>query len=160
MAITRVVGRDGRATTFKPRCERELDPEVPDATADSSGVGKTGTTDGYTNAWIAGFTPDLAATVSIGDPRGSQRYKLTGVTLGGHYYGSVQGASLPGPIWNDTMRAALRSVAPTQFTPVDTARFGGCDTGCAPDRRNPDDATTQPALDEAGQGLNENLPGQ
>ena len=34
-------------------------------------AGKTGTTDGYAAAWFAGFTPDLAGAVSLGDPRGS-----------------------------------------------------------------------------------------
>ncbi|MEO3870640.1 transglycosylase domain-containing protein [Nonomuraea sp. B12E4] len=166
LAITSVTGRDGKATDYKPRCERELDPEVADATAYVlSGVlthgtmrgvgglgrpaaGKTGTTDGYASAWFAGFTPDLAGAVSIGDPRGSQRYKLTGVTIGGHYYGSVQGASLPGPIWKDTMTAALRGVAPARFTPVNMERFGGCDEDCAPARRDQDDATAEAPLDD------------
>ncbi len=166
MAITKVVGRDGKATTFRPRCERVLDAGVADATAHilsgvfthgtMSGVGgigrpaagKTGTTDGYASAWFAGFTPDLAGAVSIGDPRGSQRHKLTGVTIGGRYYGSVQGASLPGPIWKDTMIAALRGVPATPFTPVDADRFGGCDLGCAPAADHPDDATAEPAADD------------
>ncbi|WP_214408601.1 transglycosylase domain-containing protein [Sphaerisporangium fuscum] len=159
MAITRVTGRDGRPVEYRPRCERVLDPEIADATAHIlSGVfthgtmrgvggigrpaaGKTGTTDGYASAWFAGFTPDLAGAVSIGDPRGSQRHKLTGVTIGGRYYDAVQGASLPGPIWNDTMRAALRGVAATPFTPVDETRFGGCDQDCAPSHQDPGDAT-------------------
>ncbi|SDK19536.1 transglycosylase domain-containing protein [Nonomuraea jiangxiensis] len=174
MAITSVTGRDGQTTDYRPRCERALDPQVADATAyilsgvfthgTMSGVGgigrpaagKTGTTDGYASAWFAGFTPDLAGAVSIGDPRGSQRYKLTGVTIGGRYYGSVQGASVPGPIWKDTMTAALRGVAPTRFTPVDMERFGGCAEDCAPSRRDPDqpdpgDATTEPRADDATQ---------
>ncbi|WP_336216250.1 transglycosylase domain-containing protein [Nonomuraea sp. LPB2021202275-12-8] len=165
MAITKITGRDGRTATYRPRCERVLDPQVADATAHilsgvftkgtMSGVGgigrpaagKTGTTDGYASAWFAGFTPDLAGAVSIGDPRGSQRHKLTGVTIGGRYYGAVQGASLPGPIWKDTMTSALRGVAPARFTPVDTARFGGCGQDCAPARQHPDDATDDAADD-------------
>ncbi|MFG1678806.1 transglycosylase domain-containing protein [Nonomuraea sp. NPDC049269] len=150
MAITAVTGPDGRSATYRPRCERVLDPRIADATAHIlSGVftrgtmrgvggisrpaaGKTGTTDGYASAWFAGFTPDLAGAVSVGDPRGSQRHKLTGITIGGRYYGAVQGASLPGPIWKDTMMSALRGVAPARFTPVDPARFGGCAQDCAP----------------------------
>src|SRR5688500_18315541 len=107
MAITRITDRDGEATTYRPKCRRVLDPATADATADVlSGVftkgtmrhvggigrdaaGKTGTTDDYAAAWFAGFTPDLAAAVSLGDPRGSQRHKLTGVTIGGRYYGVV-----------------------------------------------------------------------
>ncbi|MBT2225374.1 transglycosylase domain-containing protein [Nonomuraea sp. NEAU-A123] len=155
MAITSVTGPDGRSTAYGPRCERVLDPQVADATAHIlSGVftrgtmrgvggigrpaaGKTGTTDGYASAWFAGFTPDLAGAVSVGDPRGSQRHKLTGLTIGGRSYGAVQGASLPGPIWKDTMTSALRGVAPARFTPVNLARFGGCEKDCAPARHKP-----------------------
>ncbi|KAB8188753.1 penicillin-binding protein [Nonomuraea phyllanthi] len=151
MAIAKV-SEAGKATSYEPSCREALDPEVADATAHvlsgvltkgtMSGVGglgrpaagKTGTTDGYATAWFAGFTPDLAGAVSIGDPRGSQRYKLTGVTIGGRYFGAVAGATLPGPIWKDTMIAALKDVPASDFTPVNTARFGGCDQNCAPAR--------------------------
>ncbi|WP_327590677.1 penicillin-binding transpeptidase domain-containing protein [Nonomuraea sp. NBC_00507] len=142
MAITRITNRDGNTTRYRPKCRQALDPAVADATADVlSGVftkgtmrgiggigrdaaGKTGTTDDYATAWFAGFTPDLAGAVSIGDPRGSQRHKLVGVTIGGRYYGVVAGSSLPGPIWKDTMVAALKSVEPSSFPPIDSARFG------------------------------------
>ncbi|MFD2350114.1 hypothetical protein ACFSTC_13370 [Nonomuraea ferruginea] len=143
MAITRITGRDGEATAYRPKCRQALEPAVADATADVlSGVftdgtmrgvggigrdaaGKTGTTDGYATAWFAGFTPDLAAAVSIGDPRGSQAHKLAGVTIGGRYYGAVDGAALPGPIWKETMIGALVGSPPQRFTPIDSARFGG-----------------------------------
>ncbi|MER5419625.1 transglycosylase domain-containing protein [Streptosporangium roseum] len=152
MAITQITDRDGKVKRYTPQCRQALDPEVADATAAIlSGVftkgtmrgvggigrpaaGKTGTTDAYATAWFAGFTPDLAGAVSIGDPRGSTEHKLTGVTIGGKYYGIVAGASLPGPIWKDTMMAALTGVRATPFHPVDSARFGGCGQGCAPER--------------------------
>ena len=155
VAITQITDRNGKTTRYRPKCRQALDPGVADAAAHvMSGVltkgtmravggigrdaaGKTGTTDDYASAWFAGFTPDLAGAVSIGDPRGSQEHKLVGVTIGGRYYGSVLGATIPGPIWKDTMRAALRNVAPTPFTPIDKARFGGCDQSCRPAR--PDD---------------------
>ncbi|MEV0228052.1 transglycosylase domain-containing protein [Nonomuraea sp. NPDC050786] len=162
MAITKV-SEAGTTTPYEPSCHKALDPEVADATAHVlSGVftkgtmrgvggigrpaaGKTGTTDGYATAWFAGFTPDLAGAVSVGDPRGSQRYKLTGVTIGGRYFGSVAGASVPGPIWKDTMTAALKGVPASDFTPVNTARFGGCSESCAPARDDrPEEAEDQP----------------
>ncbi|MEV6150620.1 transglycosylase domain-containing protein [Nonomuraea sp. NPDC052129] len=162
-AITRVTDRDGKATRYRPKCRQALDPAIADATADVlSGVltkgtmrdvggigrdaaGKTGTTDDYASAWFAGFTPDLAAAVSIGDPRGSQKHKLTGVTIGGRYYGAVAGATLPGPIWKDTMIGALAGVPPTPFSPIDTARFEGCSQSCrtAPTTAE-DDSTPDP----------------
>ncbi|MEU8201975.1 transglycosylase domain-containing protein [Streptosporangium sp. NPDC049046] len=150
MAITRITDRNGKVTDYKPKCRQALDPEVADAAAHVlSGVftkgtmrgvggigrdaaGKTGTTDSYATAWFAGFTPDLAGAVSIGDPRGSQKYKLNGVTIGGRYYGSVVGASISGPIWKETMLAALKNVEPTSFTPLNTERFGGCGQSCQP----------------------------
>ncbi|MEU3166109.1 transglycosylase domain-containing protein [Streptosporangium sp. NPDC006930] len=150
MAITRITDRNGKVTDYKPKCRQALDPEVADAAAHVlSGVftkgtmravggigrdaaGKTGTTDSYATAWFAGFTPDLAGAVSIGDPRGSQKYKLNGVTIGGRYYGSVVGASISGPIWKETMLAALKNVDPTSFTPLNTERFGGCGQSCQP----------------------------
>ncbi|MFF4625249.1 transglycosylase domain-containing protein [Nonomuraea jabiensis] len=174
MVITKVTeASTGTATSYDPSCRKALDPEVADATAHVlSGVftkgtmrgvggigrpaaGKTGTTDGYATAWFAGFTPDLAGAVSLGDPRGSQRYKLTGVTIGGRTFGAVAGASVPGPIWKDTMMAALKDVPATDFTPVNTARFGGCGQSCAPPREDrpeppldqPEDAEFQPEDD-------------
>ncbi|WP_328808118.1 transglycosylase domain-containing protein [Nonomuraea antri] len=152
MVITQITDRNGKRYDYKPKCKQAFDPEVADAAADIlSGVftrgtmrgvggigrpaaGKTGTTDAQSTAWFAGFTPDLAGAVSIGDPRGSVKYKLNNVMIGGRYYGSVFGASVPGPIWKDTMLAALKGVPPTPFTPVDTARFGGCGQSCQPQR--------------------------
>ncbi len=168
MAITRITDRNGKVTDYKPKCRQALDPEVADAAADVlSGVftkgtmravggigrdaaGKTGTTDSSATAWFAGFTPDLAGAVSIGDPRGSQDYKLNGVTIGGRYYGSVFGASIPGPIWKDTMLAALKNVEPTSFTPINTERFGGCGQSCQP--------APPPSDDEDGDSIELNGP--
>ncbi|MFG1879044.1 transglycosylase domain-containing protein [Sphaerisporangium sp. NPDC049003] len=157
MAITQVTAQDGEVTDFRSKCRQALDPEVADAAAHIlSGVftkgtmraaggigrdaaGKTGTNDDQSSAWFAGFTPDLAGAVSIGDPRGAIAHKLNGVTIGGRYYGAVFGATIPGPIWNDTMMAALRGVNATSFTPIDSARFGGCGQNCPSDRPAPGD---------------------
>ncbi|MEV4297174.1 transglycosylase domain-containing protein [Microbispora rosea] len=142
MAVTAVVERDGTRTETPPACVTALEPAVADAVSHVlTGVftkgtmrgqsigrpvaGKTGTNNGYTSAWFAGYTPALAAAVSVGDIRGSYRYPLTGVTIGGRYYGAVQGASLPGPIWVDSMRAALRDTPAYGFVPPDMTRFGG-----------------------------------
>ncbi|GGO02523.1 hypothetical protein GCM10010116_04860 [Microbispora rosea subsp. aerata] len=142
LAITAIVERDGTRTEIPPACQTALEPEVADAVSHVlTGVftkgtmrgqsigrpaaGKTGTNNGYTSAWFAGYTPSLAAAVSVGDIRGSYRYPLTGVTIGGRYYGAVQGASLPGPIWVDSMRAALRGTPAYDFVPPNMARFGG-----------------------------------
>ncbi|MFG1704943.1 transglycosylase domain-containing protein [Nonomuraea sp. M3C6] len=177
MAITKITDRYGKVTNYQPKCKQALDPEVADAAANIlSGVftkgtmrsvggigrpaaGKTGTTDAQSTAWFAGFTPDLAGAVSIGDPRGANDHKLNNITIGGRYYGSVFGASVPGPIWKDTMLAALKDVPPTDFTPVNTARFGGCGQSCQPVRTQPDpggDNGTNGPLDEANIGTAQN----
>ncbi|SDK92170.1 Membrane carboxypeptidase (penicillin-binding protein) [Nonomuraea maritima] len=161
MAITEITDRDGRTTRYSPRCREALEPAIADAAANVlSGVftqgtmrayggigrdaaGKTGTTDDYAAAWFAGFTPDLAGAVSLGDPRGSQRHKLTGVIIGGRYYSSVQGATIPGPIWRDTMAAALRGVRPSEFTPIDASRFAGCRLDCRPEPVEPPEEKPQ-----------------
>ncbi|MEV7009524.1 transglycosylase domain-containing protein [Streptosporangium sp. NPDC051022] len=181
MAITEIRDRNNKATQYKPKCEQVLDEEVTDAAAHiMSGVftkgtmseyggigrpaaGKTGTTDGYTAAWFAGFTPDLASAVSLGDPRGAFKHDLTGVTIGGTYYPYVYGATISGRIWKYSMIDALKGVAPTAFTPVNTERFGGCSGGrCAPKappKRDPreggdgqQDETTDVTNDPAANG--------
>ncbi|MFI6502386.1 transglycosylase domain-containing protein [Nonomuraea typhae] len=157
LAITEIVDRFGKAQRFKPKCSRELDEEVADAVngilsgvftkGTMSGVGgigrdaagKTGTTDGYTAAWFAGYTPNLASAVSIGDPRGAFSHDLIGVTIGGRPYGYVYGASISGPIWKQSMIDALKGVEPADFHPVNMERFGGCGDICAPKRVEKDE---------------------
>src|SRR5690606_30048902 len=142
LAIGEIVDRHDQRTRVKRDCRRALEQPVADAVShvltgvfdkgtmrgQSPGrpaAGKTGTTDGYTAAWFAGYTPQLASAVSVGDIRGSYRYPLRNVRIGGRYYGSVQGASLPGPIWVDSMRRALRGEEPRRFHRPDMSRFGG-----------------------------------
>lgn len=142
MGIVDIVERDGTHVAVPPSCVQAIERGVADAVNHVlSGVftkgtmtgqdigrdaaGKTGTNNGYTSAWFAGYTPDLAAAVSLGDIRGSYRYPLRDVTIGGEYYGQVQGASLPGPIWVSSMESALRDVSPTSFHHPDMGRFGG-----------------------------------
>lgn len=142
LAIVEIVGRDGRRTHVPPSCEQVIERPIADAVnhvlegvfdkgtmkGQSIGrpaAGKTGTNNGYTSAWFAGYTPHLAAAVSVGDIRGSYRFPLQGVQIGDRYYGSVQGASLPGPIWVESMGAALRRTEPRGFAGPDMSRFGG-----------------------------------
>ncbi|WP_316246878.1 transglycosylase domain-containing protein [Microbispora triticiradicis] len=164
MAISRITDSTGKTTDYKPKCRQALDPEVADAAAHVlSGVltkgtmaavggigrdagGKTGTNDNSSSAWFAGFTPDLAGAVSLGDPRGTSKYKLNGVTIGGRYYGEVFGASVPGPIWKDTMLKALSGVPATKFAPLDPS-FGGCGQSCRPVAPPPDDTPVEIRLD-------------
>ena len=70
-------------------------------------AGKTGTTDGSTYAWFAGYTPNLASAVMTGDPRGGEQHPMRNVTIGGRYFSQVYGADIAGPIWQQSMEGAL-----------------------------------------------------
>ncbi|GII70796.1 carboxypeptidase [Sphaerisporangium melleum] len=141
-AILEIVDARGVRTKLKPDCRQAVEKDVADAvnhilsgvftrgTMKGQGIGrdaagKTGTNNGYTSAWFAGYTPDLAAAVSLGDIRGAYKYPLTGVEIGGQSYGGVQGATLPGPIWVRSMELALQDRPATSFHSPDFGRFGG-----------------------------------
>ncbi|GII93690.1 carboxypeptidase [Sinosporangium siamense] len=151
MAITEIRERDGKTKAYKPKCKQVLDQEVADATSSilsqvftrgtmsrvgglpgRPAAGKTGTTDGYTAAWFAGYTPDLAAAVSVGDTRGAFQHDLVNVVIGGTHYPYVYGASISGPVWKSSMIDALKGTKATGFVPVNTERFAGCTSACAP----------------------------
>lgn len=74
---------------------------------DRPSAGKTGTTNESAAVWYAGFTPQLAAAVWVGDPRGGFAFPLKDVTINGNYYSQVFGGTLPGPIFRESMLAAL-----------------------------------------------------
>lgn len=69
-------------------------------------AGKTGTTDSSSAVWFVGYTPQIAAAVWVGDPRGGYRYPLNNVVINGVYYSNVYGATIPGPIWRSAMSGA------------------------------------------------------
>jgi membrane peptidoglycan carboxypeptidase len=86
-------------------------------------AGKTGTVDDFSSAWFAGYTPDLASAVWVGDPRGGYEHPLRGVCLGERCYGQVYGADIPAPIWRDTMEQALRGITEHGFHAPDRAFY-------------------------------------
>ncbi len=78
-------------------------------------AGKTGTTNDSAAVWFAGYTPQLAAAVWVGDPRGGYAHPMKQVTIKGTYYPQVFGGTLPGPIWRDAMELALQGTEPLTF---------------------------------------------
>jgi membrane peptidoglycan carboxypeptidase len=79
-------------------------------------AGKTGTTNSYGAAWFDGFTPDLAASVWIGDPAGPNHLGgLINLTINGQTWARMFGGDLPTMIWHDSMTAALVGSPPLQF---------------------------------------------
>lgn len=109
--------------TFKGGTANGLDIDGPAA-------GKTGTTDGAAYAWFAGYTPHLSSAVVVGDVRGGEQNPLQNVTIGGRHYGIVYGSTLPGPIWQETMNAAV-DVTPKDRFASSPKRFG--DPSAKPD---------------------------
>ncbi len=93
-----------------------------------SAAGKTGTTNSSAATWFAGFTPQYATAVWIGDPRGGQRYPLRNVTAYGRTLGTVYGRSIAGPIWNETMTGLHRGLPARAFVSPSIAAL----TGLAP----------------------------
>jgi membrane peptidoglycan carboxypeptidase len=89
-------------------------------------AGKTGTTDSSAAVWFVGYTPDMAAAVWVGDPRGGQKYPMKGVTINGRYYSQVFGSTMPGPIWRDALIGALEG---TPETPWDLNTLNGVNPG-------------------------------
>lgn len=67
-------------------------------------AGKTGTTSDDTNAWFAGYTPDLAAVVWMGYDNQSQSMR------------SVYGGNYPAPLWKAIMQKAHEKIPPHDFT--------------------------------------------
>ncbi|MER6827368.1 penicillin-binding transpeptidase domain-containing protein [Streptosporangium sp. NPDC000563] len=143
--ITEIRDGSGAPRPFPPRCRQVLDPAVADAVTDVlsealaksalGGIGREaagmpGTTDAFTAAWYAGYTPGLASAVSLGDSRGAFQHDLSDVTIGGRHYPQVDGMSLPSLVWKEAMTEAVRGTQETGFTRPDAGRFGACRDAC------------------------------
>jgi membrane peptidoglycan carboxypeptidase len=86
------------------------------ATIGRPAAGKTGTTDSFDAAWFTGFTPQLATSVWVGDPRGGTSHPLTNLRVGGRFYSHVYGADLPASVWKATMLGALSGEPELNFS--------------------------------------------
>ena len=135
--ITEVVDRyDNRLPTGIPTCKQAIDREVADGVTSMlrevidgslpgrtggrmalgrNAAGKTGTTNDSAAVWFAGYTPDLAAAVWVGDPRGGFKYPMKDITINGVFYRQVFGSLLPGPIWKESMSAALKNTPASRW---------------------------------------------
>lgn len=71
------------------------------ANFDCPAGGKTGTTDGPSDVWLAGFTPKMATAVWVGYPE--SRRTIHATSRAG---ANIQGASVSAPIWKDYMAQA------------------------------------------------------
>jgi membrane peptidoglycan carboxypeptidase len=133
IAITSIGSPRGPIGVPSAHCHQAIDSDIADAvnhvlsgvltkgTAKGNEIGrpaagKTGTVDNFSSAWFAGYTPDMASAVWVGDPRGGYKHPLRDVCLGdGGCFAQVYGADIPAPIWRDTMTAALSGVPEHAF---------------------------------------------
>ena len=142
IAITSITDRNGKAVPIpKANCKQALDKSVANTvnaglshvfsaggTAARVGglpgrpaSGKTGTTNDSVDTWFVGYTPQLATSVWVGDPHTypGGRKSMNRRTINGHYYPSVFGATIAGPIWKDIMVAAMAGKKVDKFGPPD-----------------------------------------
>ncbi len=113
VAVERVVFPDGRVERpERPRPRRVLSPAVAwevtrllrDNITEGTGTaaytgcagqaGKTGTTDEYTDAWFAGYQPNLATAVWVGYPESND------ISMSSVHGTIVFGGTFPAEIWN------------------------------------------------------------
>ncbi len=74
---------------------------------DLPAAGKTGTTDGYYDAWFTGFIPTLCTSVWVGYDQGEGLRDTRGV--------GITGGRAAAPIWADFMRKATEGDPPREF---------------------------------------------
>jgi penicillin-binding protein 1A len=80
-------------------------------------AGKSGTTDGYADAWFCGYTPSLEATVWLGYPQGE-------IPMLDVHGAAVSGPTLPATAWRSFMERALAgSPSPAFPAPLSSAQF-------------------------------------
>jgi penicillin-binding protein 1A len=85
------------------------------ARLDRPAAGKTGTAEGYRDAWFVGYTPDLAAAVWVGFAQNQTAmvYPTTPI--------QVTGGSWPSEIWQRFMSAATAESPVVEFTDPEPA---------------------------------------
>ena len=87
-------------------------------------AGKTGTTDGYKDAWFTGFTPTLSTSVWVGYDRD--------VSLRTSHSGGFTGSRAAAPIWAEFMTKATEGEPHREFPIPDDIQFEQVDpvSGC------------------------------
>jgi len=159
-AIAKITDRTGQIVSVPAtRCSKAMEPQVADGVTDmltrvvDGGIdgrtgarmslgrpaaGKTGTTNENSSVWFVGYTPDVAAAVWVGDPRGGFKYPLQDITINGKYYRQVYGSTMAGPIWKTAMLTAHQGKPKRSFNletwydPLEVLLFPGESTVIEP----------------------------
>jgi len=140
-SVTRLDGSPVPSPT--PSCRQVVSPAVADmVTSVLQGVfgpggtgaglelpgrpaaGKTGTTNNSGATWFAGYTPQYAAAVWVGDLRGPT-FALRNIEAYGQTFDKVFGRSIAGPIWQETLTGLSQGTPVELFTPADPAALVG-----------------------------------
>jgi penicillin-binding protein 1A len=95
------------------------------ARLDRPAAGKTGTSQGWRDAWLAGYTPNLAAVVWVGNPCPAPCTGIESMVPSNGYPRRITGGSYPAQIWHAFMSEALAKVPPRDFRPPPAALFRG-----------------------------------
>ncbi|QAY63003.1 penicillin-binding protein [Xylanimonas allomyrinae] len=143
VAITRVVGPDGADLPVPAsRCTPgALSPEVAatvthalehvmtDGTARASrlaggrvSAGKTGTTQGSSQTWFVGYTPQLATAAWVGEASGETTN--FNITLNGRFIRTLFGSTVAAPMWQSFMDRALADQPIVPFPAPDPSLVG------------------------------------
>ncbi|SFF21852.1 transglycosylase domain-containing protein [Blastococcus tunisiensis] len=108
----------GVANTLNQMLRKDVEPGNPGQTAPGAYVsghqiaGKTGTTQGNVSVTFVGYTPEIAASVMVFDPKRNRN-------VGG--FGGGKGAT----IWRDAMAPILQARGSSPFPPADPAVVRG-----------------------------------
>jgi penicillin-binding protein 1A len=78
-------------------------------------AGKTGTAEGYRDAWFTGYTPNLATAVWVGYPQAQVPMVPPTTSI------TVTGGSWPAELWQDFMAEATSALPADVFTAPKTA---------------------------------------
>lgn len=79
-------------------------------------AGKTGTHQGFREAWFIGFIPQYTSSVWIGFAE--EQLPLTNVEINGEVVSSVSGGRVPAPIWKEFMEKVVEDL-PIEAWPAD-----------------------------------------
>jgi penicillin-binding protein 1A len=115
------------------------------ARLDRPAAGKTGTSQGWRDAWLAGYTPNLAAVVWVGNPCPAPCAGIESMVPSNGYPRRITGGSYPAQIWHAFMTEALEKVPPRGFRPPPSALFrGGARVEASPDPSASPDGSAEP----------------
>lgn len=106
------VVRASSADTVANQMATVIDSDDPGRTGQVASIGrpaagKTGTADSFSAVWFAGFTPQYATAVWIGDPRGGFEHPLLNLRAFGSDYGVATGGAAPAMAWKIAMTGML-----------------------------------------------------